>query len=299
MEQSENNNFSDILSAFNVINTSLAFDAYLPIAKKSVRFKQLTTGQEKRIAKQLLIGDDKTIYSVLPEILQENCLDPSFIVKKASIIDFFCIIIQTRIYSIGNTITIRTYKKTTVDSNMEEAAKTISDKIPEGGIIDKKDDKPKKKPKGSETIDIKIDLIKICEAIEKETKDYHDITISDDNLPYRIECGVPTVETISRSIETKEEENDIISKILKFISKIYLINQTTKEAKEIPFSSFTPDQAKELLEQLPNRLLVQATEKIFNIFKLLSNIQLYKFTIQGAEYYQTINFTSLDFFTSF
>ena len=299
MEQSENNNFSDILSAFNVINTSLAFDAYLPIAKKSVRFKQLTTGQEKRIAKQLLIGDDKTIYSVLPEILQENCLDPSFVVKKASIIDFFCIIIQTRIYSIGNTITIRTYKKTTVDSNMEEAAKAISDKIPEGGIIDKKDDKSKKKPKGSETIDIKIDLIKICEAIEKETKDYHDITISDDNLPYRIECGVPTVETISRSIETKEEENDIISKILKFISKIYLINQTTKEAKEIPFSSFTPDQTKELLEQLPNRLLVQATEKIFDIFKLLSNIQLYKFTIQGAEYYQTINFTSLDFFTSF
>lgn len=297
MEQQTNTNFSDILSALNTINTALAFSVYLPIAKKTIKFKQLTTGQEKRIAKQLLVGDNDTIYTVMPEILQENCLDEDFIVRDASIIDFFCIILQTRIYSIGNQITIRTLRQSSIDKSTENDIKDIVKRIP-SAEVDEKVDQTKKPAKKDETIDIKLEVTKIYDAIVDATKDYSDIRVSLEDCPYQIVCGIPSVKTIQNSLDEANDE-DIITRLAKFIKEIYLVNVTTGEEKMINLVDFSADQVKSVIETVPNRLLVEASEKIIDFFKLLTTIQLYKFKIGGSEYKQTINFTNLSFFTSF
>lgn len=298
MEQSENNNFSDILSAFNVINTSLAFSVYLPIAKRTVRFKQLTTGQEKRIAKQLLVGDNDTIYTIMPEILQENCINEDFSVKEASIIDFFCIILQTRIYSIGNQITIRTLKQNSIDKNTEDNIKSAIENIPTADVQNQNDEQGKKSTKKNELIDIKLEVTKIYDAIVNATKDYSDIRVSLKDCPYQIVCGIPSVKTIQNTLDGVNDE-DIITRLAKFIKEIYLVNVTTGEEKLIKLVDFSADQIKDVIEIIPNRLLVEASEKIIDFFKLLTTVQLYKFKVGGTEYKQTINFTSLNFFTSF
>lgn len=295
MEQPTNSNFSDIMSAFNAINTSLAFDVYLPIAKKTVRFKQMTTGQEKRIAKQLLVGENITIYSIMPDILQENCLEPGFSVKNASVIDFFCIILQTRIFSIGNQITIRAPKKTTIEQS-------IQDSVDKEKIADMGDVTPsttdKKAKKKDEFIDIKIDLIKIYDTIVNDTKDHEATTVSIDGLPYQLVCDIPTVKVVKdTSVDSGNE--DIVTRLTQFVKEINLKNPTTGEIKTIRVVDYSSDEMTKMVENIPNQLLVKAAEKIVKYFNILTKIQLYKFKIGGAEYYQAINFLNLDFFTSF
>ena len=195
-------------------------------------------------------------------------------------------------------INVRTVKKTNIDQSTQDSIKTVHKNIPSAEI--NKENTEQKKTKVPERIDIKIDLIKICEAISENTKDFKEIVVSDDDLPYQIICGVPSVETIQRSLSTDDIENeDIITKLLKFVTEIKLINQKTGEAKSIVFNDFSIDEAKQLVEQIPNKLLVKATTKIVDIFNLLTTIQLYKFKLGNVEYYQALNFMNLDFFTSF
>ena len=298
MEQSTNNNFSDIISAFGAINTSLAFDVYLPIAKKTVRFKQMTTGQEKRIAKQLLVGENSTIYSIMPDILQENCLDSSFSIKNASIIDFFCIILQTRIFSIGNQITIRTLKKTTIEQSTQEIidGKSLPSATEVKPTENKKDSTNGKKK--DDFIDIKIDLIKIYDAIVAETKNHEETTVTVDDLPYQLVCDIPTVKIVS-STAVEAENEDIITRLTQFVKEINLKNPSTGEIKKISMLDYSPEEITKMVENIPNQLIVKAAEKIIKYFNTLTKIQLYKFKIGGVEYYQAINFLNLDFFTSF
>lgn len=296
MEQSTNNNFSDIISAFSTINTSLAFDVYLPIAKKTVRFKQMTTGQEKRIAKQLLVGENSTIYSIMPDILQENCLDHGFSVADASIIDFFCIIMQTRIYSIGNQITLQTFKTNTIDRSIAKEIKNISSDAPLAEITNEKEQNDKKTNK-NDVINIKLNLVDIYNSIKTAAEKYSEVTISIEDCPYQLVCGVPTVKTIQNSID--DDDDNLVTRLIKFILEIDLVNPSTKEAKQIILSDFSTENAKKLIESIPNRLLVKASEQIVELFKLLTTLQLYKFKVGNTEYVQTLNFTSLDFFTSF
>ena len=297
MDQNTTQSLDDILAALNTINSSLSFAVYLPISKKTVRFKQMTTGQEKRIAKQLLVGDNKTIYSVLPEILQENCLDQQINIENLSIIDFFCIILQTRIYSIGNQITIRTVKKSAIDTITKNKIKNKNIAVATDVSVqdEAKTSQPDKKK--TEKLDVKIDLIKIYESIVDTCKDHQNVSITIDNCPYQIVCDIPSVKMIRNKNET--EDDNLISRLMKFVSELHLINPKTNETKKIDLSAFMPDEAKKIIENIPNQLLVKASEKIIDFYTLLTTIQLYKFKLGGTEYFQTINFLSLDFFTSF
>ena len=70
-----NEDITKILNAIDTINTALTFDVDIPSIKKTARFKQMTTGQQKRFAKQLLTETGFNIVPSVLEIIKQNCTD--------------------------------------------------------------------------------------------------------------------------------------------------------------------------------------------------------------------------------
>lgn len=289
----EKYSFSDVMSVFSAINTSLTFNVYLPITKKTVQFKQLTTGQEKRIAKQLLMDKSSNSFAIMPDIIQENCVTPDINIKKLPIIDFYCIVLLMRLYSIDPIIKFRIPKSALKKKPSEKEEVLNGKSLPEAKESEEKAESTTK------YINAKINIQDIYNSIIENTKDFKLEHIKTDGCPYEVICSVPTTEAILQKEDDEQDNMTIISERAKFISGVILTNVNTGEKKEISFDDFTVDQIEELINTLPAVIISSISDYVEKAFDLLGSLNIYKITIEGKETKQLLNYMSLDFFIPF
>lgn len=288
----EKYSFSDVMSVFSTINTSLTFNVYLPITKKTVKIKQLTTGQEKRIAKQLLMDKSSNSFAIMPDIIQENCVTPDINVKKLPIIDFFCVVLMLRLYSIDPILKFRV-PRSSLKRKPTEKEKILDQK----SLPQAKESEEKTEPT-TKYINAKINIQDVYNSIVENTKDFKIEHIKTDNCPYEVICSIPTTEAILQ----KEDDDDtmtIISERAKFISGVILTNVNTGEKKPISFDDFTAEQIEELINNLPASIINSISKYVEKAFDLLGSLNIYKITVDGKETKQLLNYMSLDFFIPF
>ena len=289
----EKYSFSDVMSVFSTINTSLTFNVYLPITKKTIQIKQLTTGQEKRIAKQLLMDKSSDSFAIMPDIIQENCVTPDINIKKLPIIDFYCVILLLRLYSIDPIIKFR------IPRSALKRKPTEKEKILDGKSLPEAKESEEKTDSAAKYINAKINIQDIYNSIVENTKNFKIERIKTANCPYEVICSIPTTEAILQKEADGNENMTIISERAKFISGVILTNVNTGEKKEISFDNFTADQIEELINTLPASIIQSITKYVEDAFDLLGLLNIYKITIEGKEIKQLLNYMSLDFFIPF
>lgn len=88
--------------------TNVAYDIFVPSLNRTVKFKAITTGQQKSLIKSVL---DKELMGVtfnfaLNKIIQENCTEP----VQLTVADRTPIAVQLRVISLGSEVTIEKNK---------------------------------------------------------------------------------------------------------------------------------------------------------------------------------------------
>ncbi len=291
----EKYSFSDVMSVFSTINTSLTFNVYLPITKKTVQFKQLTTGQEKRIAKQLLMDKSSNSFAIMPDIIQENCVTPNINIKKLPIIDFFCVVLMMRLYSIDPTLKFRIPKSAFKRKPTEKEKNLDNKSLPSAS----EDTETSVDQETKQYINAKINIQDVYNSVVENTKDFNVENIKADGCPYEIICSIPSTETILKNDGEDQSNMSIISERSKFISGVILTNVNTGEKKTISFEDFTADECEQLINNLPANVIKAISKYVEKAFELIGLLNIYKIKIEGKETKQILNYMSLDFFIPF
>lgn len=269
MSQIESNsNIESIISAISLINTSMSIPVDLPIEKKRVHFRQLTTAQEKRLVKDLLShnGDGSTLIASILPILKENCENHEIDIDKLTIVDMYAIVLKMRIFSIGNELNLRIQKK-----------------------------KPKT---GSFTT--KVSLNNIYDQLIDNIKGLKSIGFVVNMPPYEIRCELPTVKSLVDSVnEPIDTDYDaLFVETARMVRSIDLI-ANDKESKTIDLSSMKHEDKIKIMESMPNAILTKVYAETVKLVKSIRDLLLFDFTYEGEHYRQTIDLTSPDFFTVF
>jgi len=102
------NNFNDILSVLDTINREVSVPIYIPSLKRDVKFKSISTGQQKSILKAAV---DNPVFQTrftiaFYALIQENCLEKD-VVPLLTTLDAACIAIQFRVNTAGTDYTIQ------------------------------------------------------------------------------------------------------------------------------------------------------------------------------------------------
>lgn len=96
-------NIDEILRLLNTVNIEKAIDVYIPSLKKDIKFKNINTGQQKRLIKTVIdnpIFQTRLVYAVY-EIVSENCLDSNAL-SSLTYLDSIAAVIQLRVVNHGN-----------------------------------------------------------------------------------------------------------------------------------------------------------------------------------------------------
>lgn len=261
-----NANLESIISAINLINTSMSIPIDLPIQKKRVNFRQITTGQEKRLIKDLVVNDKSTLISALLPILKENCEDPSIDVDKLTIVDLYAIVLKIRIYSVGNELTLRIQKK-----------------------------KPKT---GSFTT--KVSLNDLYEQLMDNIKDFNDLGFVVKMTPYEIRCELPTVKALVESSAEKIETSydNLFLETARMITSMDIVSDTG-EKQTIDLSDMDYESKVKIVSNMPNLVLTKVYQETVKLVKSIRDLLIFDFTFEGDTYRKTVDITSADFFTIF
>lgn len=96
------NNFNDILSVLDTINKEVSVLVYVPSLKREVKFKNISTGQQKNILKAAVDNPVFQTRFVIAyyNLVQENCLEKD-VVPLLTTIDSAAIALQLRVATSG------------------------------------------------------------------------------------------------------------------------------------------------------------------------------------------------------
>lgn len=96
-------NINEILKLLNTVNTEKAIDVYIPSLKRDIKFKNINTGQQKRLIKTVIdnpIFQTRLVYAIY-EIVSENCLDSNAL-SALTYLDSIAAVIQLRVVNHGS-----------------------------------------------------------------------------------------------------------------------------------------------------------------------------------------------------
>lgn len=120
MSTEKKTNVSDILSALKDINLTTGFNIWVPSLGRTVKFSDITTGQQKEMIRALV---DNPVYRTnfivaLYNIIKNNCQD-TVNVDSFNLFDKFAIAVQLRQNAIGQNVKVEATDKTiqTVELN--------------------------------------------------------------------------------------------------------------------------------------------------------------------------------------
>jgi hypothetical protein len=274
-----NSEVKDIISLIKDLDINTSFNVEIPSLQKSLKFKQLTTEQLKRLLKTII---DSPVYSTefiltFNSIIKENCLDPEFDINNLTVYDKLIILYKTRIESISQSYTFYFTDEEINQYNLKEKSKTIS-------LADHFDN-----------------FLKECINFNSVTYTHNDCIIT---------CNLPTLGTENKlekelhkntkiDINTPEElrvviGDTFINEITKFISSI-TINETVIDFLVLDFKNRI-----KIVESLPTSAInnaIKYIESYRNIIKKLITYNIVTETTQSTEVSFTKDFpTDATFF---
>lgn len=258
-----NNDAKDIISALDMLNTTMTFSVPVPSLGKKVSFRQITTAQQKRLAKQFLTEDKEQIVYELLRIFKENCMSKDVVFENLTIVDLVIVSLYSRIYSIGDEVTL---------------------------IVRAKEEDP-----SQDDLEIKLKLSKICENIEKMADLQFDQMISVDGTPYKFHCKLPTYQTIMSEYSPETNFDSDVRDCMAYIHEIFIING--EQEKKIDFLALNPFEKNKVFERFPAKVLVTLREKTKESASKISDLTLFDITRNNIKYRQTINPFDYYFFT--
>ena len=261
-----NEEISKILNAIDTINTALVFDVDIPSLNKTIRFRQLTTGQQKKFAKQLLTADGLSIVPAVLDIAKQNCLDQTINFDNLTLVDLLLISIKIRIYSVGDFITLR---------------------VP----IDKDENSEKQT-----FFDVKIDLKKLYNDILSKADTTIDDSIIMDQYPYEIYIGMPSVKAMCDLKDVENFDDQDIYETTQYIKSIKIRNNTGEKIT-IDFNDLGINDKISILEKIPNPIIQKTYETLVDKIKKINGISLYRIKHKNKDYSQSISILSANFFT--
>jgi len=101
-------NFNDIVSILDTLNQESALSFYIPSLKREVKFKSISTGQQKTLLKASVdnpVFQTRFIIAVY-NIIVENCLEKD-IINNLNILDVLSILLHYRVNLYGNEFKVK------------------------------------------------------------------------------------------------------------------------------------------------------------------------------------------------
>lgn len=118
-------NFNDIVSILDSLNQESALSFYLPSLKKEVKFKSISTGQQKTLLKASVdnpVFQTRFIIAVY-NIIVENCQEKD-IINNLNIIDVLSILLQYRVSLYGTKFIVKNNEKS-IQVNLQDCISKI------------------------------------------------------------------------------------------------------------------------------------------------------------------------------
>jgi hypothetical protein len=258
-ENKKQGNINDLINIINKANDTFAYSIYVPSLEREVMFREINTAQQKKLVKSVIdspVFNTEFIFT-LREIIKENCVDSDVNVDELTIYDKLMISLHMRIYSIGNEL-------------------TITSKCPECDKVHNR-------------------LIKLNDLLDSVKEKLNVSTykeIEDESKVFKVYCQIPKIKTEydlekefrkNTKIEVKDENelretlgNIFISELVKFISKIEVVNKEENKIIELDLLTMNFSDRIKLIERLNTKLLKGIVEYISSIKKEFDKILLLK-----------------------
>jgi len=253
----------EILKTVKQKEISYASQLWIPSLKKSVRFKELNTSQQKRLAKSII---DSPVYNTefiftFYDILKENCIE-DIDISNLTVIDKLVIALGLRITCVGEMIDI--------------------------DVTPNPDDEP---------IPVTIDLRDIYNIVKESVVNIDDDVV--DSKIYKVTLGVPTLETeflleteMRSNVEKVEITTDkelretigtaFIGEIVKYIKGVSI--KTDDGIREIIWSDFNFNDRITIIERFGTRLLKKILKYINTVKEETEKVELINFTYNDKKY---------------
>jgi hypothetical protein len=277
--QNQTGSINDILKMMSRASESFAFEIYIPSLKRAVMFRQMTTGQQKRLLKAII---DNPAYQTefifaFKQIITENCIE-TLSVDNLTIYDKLIIAITLRSMSIGN------------DLELEFAI-------------------PTKKNEEAQKIVRKINLKDLVDKALAEIR-ISPTTITDDLGIFEVFCDLPTISDEYRlememrknanvEIKNESELRDTVGEVFSSMLVKYIKEVKIKEGDQLFTFDLKPLPFKDrlaIMSKLPTKVSNQIVNYINTVSKEFDKLTLFKETINGTEVEQRMKIDS-SFFT--
>lgn len=277
--QNQTGSINDILKMMSRASESFAFEIFIPSLSRSVMFRQMTTGQQKRLLKAII---DNPAYQTefifaFKQIIAENCIE-TISVDNLTIYDKLIIAITLRSMSIGN------------DLELEFAI-------------------PSKKNEEVQKIVRKINLKDLVDKALAEIRIFP-TTITDDMGIFEVFCDLPTIADEYRlememrknanvEIKNESELRDTVGEVFSSMLVKYIKEVKIKEGDQLFTFDLKPLPFKDrlaIMSKLPTKVSNQIVTYINSVSKEFDKLTLFKETINGTEVEQRMKIDS-SFFT--
>jgi len=248
----------NILKRIDRINESFIYGVWVPSLNKEISFRELTTGQQKRLVKSIV---DSPIYSTqfiltLREILKENCADTTVDIDQLNLIDKLFIAMKIRSTCVNDIVEF-----------------TFNEKTKRG-----------------------LSLEKLIEEKKKEIQLPSSAILSDEQNNYTLQCSLPTIlteakleEEIRNNVENEKINFEspqevrqmlgdvLIGEVVKFITSLSI--RDGEQIIQINFNDISFRNRIALVEKLPAKLIDKLMQYISETKKTIEKITLWKFEI--------------------
>lgn len=277
--QNQTGSINDILKMMSRASESFAFEIFIPSLSRSVMFRQMTTGQQKRLLKAII---DNPAYQTefifaFKQIIAENCIE-TISVDNLTIYDKLIIAITLRSMSIGNDLEL----EFAIPSKKNEEVQKIVRKINLKDLVDKA-----------------LAEIKITTT-----------TITDDMGIFEVFCDLPTIADEYRlememrknanvEIKNESELRDTVGEVFSSMLVKYIKEVKIKEGDQLFTFDLKPLPFKDrlaIMSKLPTKVSNQIVTYINSVSKEFDKLTLFKETINGTEVEQRMKIDS-SFFT--
>lgn len=253
----------EILKAVRQKEINYASHFWVPSLKKEVRFKEINTSQQKRLAKSIIdspVFNTEFIFTFF-DILTENCVD-DIDIEQLTIIDKVFIALGLRISCIGDTVDIEL--------------------VPE---------------EGADEIPVSIDLRQIYDIAKDTLTNIEDGIIESDI--YEVHVGVPTLKTeflLEKEMRNHVEDIEInsnselretigtafIGEVVKYIKGVSL--KTDDGLREMTWDNFSFADRIMIIERFGSKLLKKVLKYTNSVKAETEKVELVNFKYNDKDY---------------
>jgi hypothetical protein len=234
------NNITEAIAALSTLAEKNSFEVFIPSLKRSVRFKPLTTKQQKSFYNCL---SDNVVYNTnliiaTYNIIKDNCLEPD-IVQDLTTIDRLSILLALRKNTIGPELNI-VKDGVVYNTNFDGCLETVlTIELPENTTVTHRNVK----------IELQVPRMTDQYGLEKEIREGKEVESA----------------TLSFIVE-----NAILNEVCKIIKNVWVIDG--ENTTDLNYSSFSYKDRLALIENLPAETLLEVQKYIETLSKLTNKI---------------------------